>query len=122
MGGAPLTDQPGSVLPASIVQLMSVPAGRLSVTLNPLAVPAVLLVRVTVKPICDPALTLAASAVLVMATVAHRTVSEAEAEPEPSLLVVKLAVLLYVVPQLWPVVLLITCAFVLVLPASVVGL
>ncbi len=57
-------------MPASIVQFTSVPAGKLSVTLRPVAVPAVLLLRVTVKPICDPALTVAASAVLVMATVA----------------------------------------------------
>jgi len=47
-----------------------VPAGKLSVTLRPVAVPPVLLFNVTVKPICEPALTLAASAVLVMATVA----------------------------------------------------
>ena len=89
-----MTDQPGSVLPASIIQLISVPAGKLSVTLSPVAVPAVLLVKVTVKPICEPALTLAASAVLVMATVAQRTVVEAEANPLPSLCVLKLAVLL----------------------------
>jgi hypothetical protein len=49
---------------------------------------------VTVKPICDPAFTLAASAVLVMLRLAHKTVSVAESEPELSLLVVKLAVLL----------------------------
>ena len=117
-----MTDQPGSLLPASIVQLISVPGGKLSVTLSPLAVPAVLLASVTLKPIWEPALTLAASDVLVTETVAQSTVSAAEAVPEPSLLVVKLAVLLYVVPQLWAVVLLTTCAFVLVLPDSVVGL
>lgn len=66
----------------------------MSVTLSPVAVPAVLLVKVTVKPISDPALTLAASAVFVMVTVAHNTVSEADVSPDPSLPVVKLAVLL----------------------------
>lgn len=40
----------------------------MSVTLSPVAVVSLLLVRVTVKPICDPELTLAASAVLVMLT------------------------------------------------------
>ena len=117
----PLTDHPGSVLAVSIVQLISVPAGKLSVTLNPVAVPALLLLRLTVKPICEPALALGASAVLVIDTVAQRTVSEAEAESEPPFSVVKLAVLLYV-PQLAPLVLLTTCAWVLVLPASAVGL
>ena len=81
-------------MPASIVQLIPLPAGKLSVRLNPVAVPAVLLLSVTVKPICDPALTLAASGVLVMPTVAQSTVSEAVAAPEPSLLVVKLALFL----------------------------
>jgi hypothetical protein len=55
-------------LPASMVQLTSAPAGRLSVTLSPVAAVTLLLVTVTVKPICEPALTLAASAVLVMLT------------------------------------------------------
>ena len=56
--------------------------------------PALLLFSVTVKPICDPAVTLAVSAVLVMATLAHRTVSMAASDPESALLVVKLTVLL----------------------------
>jgi hypothetical protein len=68
LGGEPLTDQPGSVLPLSIVQFTSVPAGKLSVTLRPVAVVSLALVRVTVNPICDPAPTLPASAVLVMET------------------------------------------------------
>jgi len=117
----PLIDHPGLVLEASIVQLIPFPAGKVSLTLSPVAMPAPPLPRVTVKPICDPALTLGASAVLVIETVAQRTVSEAEAEPSPPLSVVKLAVLLCV-PQLAPVVLLTTCAWVLVLPASVVWL
>ena len=89
-----MTDQPGSVLTASIVQLTSVPAGKLSLTLSPAAVPAALLLKVTVKPIWEPALTLAASATLLIVVVAQSTASAAEAEPEPSLSVVKLAVLL----------------------------
>jgi len=93
LGGVPLTDQPGSVLPASMVQLTPVPAGRSSVTLSPVASPAPLLVSVTVKPIGEVAPTLTASAVFVMVTTGQSTVSEAEAEPEPSLAVVKLAVL-----------------------------
>ena len=52
----------------SIVQFTSVPGGKLSVTLSPVAVVSLLLVSVTVKPICDPELTLAASAVLVILT------------------------------------------------------
>jgi len=106
---------------ASIVQLTSLPAGKVSVTLNPVAVPALPLLRVTVKPICEPALTLASSATLLIDVVAHRTASEAIASSEPPLSVVKLAVLLYV-PQLALVVLLTTCALVLVLPPSAVGL
>ena len=89
----PLTDQP-ALVPPPIVQFTPVPSGRLSVTLKPVAVPALLLFSVTVKPICEPALTLTASAVFVILTVAQLTVVEAESEPEPSLLVVKLAVLL----------------------------
>ena len=81
-------------MPASIVQLTSVPTGKLSVTLSPVAVPALLLVNVTLKPIWEPALTLATSAVLLIVTVAQSTVSEAEASPEPSFSVVKLTMLL----------------------------
>ena len=56
------------MLPASIVQLTSVPPGRVSVTERPVAAPALLLLSVTVNPICEPALTLTASAVLVIVT------------------------------------------------------
>ena len=96
------------------------PAGKLSVTLSPVAIPAPLLLRTTVNPIPEPALTLAASAVWLIDAVAHRTASEADAESDPPLSVVKLAVLLYVA-QLALVVLVTTCAWVLVIPASVVG-
>jgi hypothetical protein len=53
-----------------MVQLTPVPAGKLSVTLSPVAIVSLLLVKVTEKPICEPALTLAVSAVLVMETAA----------------------------------------------------
>ena len=117
----PLTDHPKSVLAVSIVQLISVPAGKLSLTLSPVAMPALPLLRVTVKPICEPAFTLASSATLLIDVVAHKTLSEAMASPETSFSVVKLAMLLYVT-QLPLVVLLTTCPFALVLPASIVGL
>src|SRR5438045_3951458 len=48
-----------------MLQSTPVPAGRSSVTLNPVAVVTLLLARVTVKPICEPAFTLAGSAGLV---------------------------------------------------------
>ena len=53
-------------MPASIVQFTPVPAGRLSLKLSVVAVPALLLVIVTLNPIWNPALTVALSAVLVM--------------------------------------------------------
>jgi hypothetical protein len=89
-----LTDHPGSLFPASIAQLTPPPAGKGSVTTNPVAVPALPLLKVTVNPIWEPALTLALSATLLIAVVAQRTASEAVASPDPSLSVVKLAVLL----------------------------
>jgi hypothetical protein len=79
-------------LPASILQLTSAPVGKLSVTVSPVAVPVVVLLKVTVNPMGEPAVTLEASAVLLMLTVAQRTVSESDADPDPSLSVVKLAV------------------------------
>jgi hypothetical protein len=84
-----------------------------------MTVPALVLVNVTLKPICEPALTLAASAVLLILTVAQITDSEAEASPEP-LSVPKLAVFSYL-PQLLVVVVLTTCTVMLLLPANVVG-
>lgn len=89
--------------------------------LRPVAVPALPLLRVTAKPICEPALTLASSATLLTEVVAHKTPSDAIAWPETSLLVVKLTMLLYV-PQLPLAVLLTTCAFAVVLPTNIVGL
>ena len=117
----PLTDHPRSLLPGSIVQLTPLPPGKLSLTLNPVAMPAPPLLRTTVNPICEPALTLAASAVWLIEVVAHRTTSEAEAVAEELLSVVKLAISLYV-SQLSSEVLLTICAWTVVLPARVVGL
>src|SRR5439155_16927569 len=51
-------------------QLTPVPVGGVSVTVTPFAATEPLFVTVTTKPICPPALTLAASAVFVMATLA----------------------------------------------------
>ena len=67
-----MIDQPAS--DDSIDQLTPVPAGRLSVKLRPLAVPAPSLAIVTRKPICEPALTDTASAVLVRSRSAQMTV------------------------------------------------
>ena len=64
----PLIDHPGSVLAVSIIQLISFPAGKSSLTLSPVAVPSLPLLRLRVKPICEPALTLTASDVFVMVT------------------------------------------------------
>ncbi len=69
-----MTVQPGEVPPPSIIQLTSVPAGRLSLKRSVVAVPAVLLVSVTVKPICDPVTTGSASAVLLMLTLGTKFV------------------------------------------------
>lgn len=117
----PLTDQPGSVLGPSMAQLILVPAGKLSATATPEAVPALLLAKITVKPISEPALTLESSALSLMDVAAHRTVSDALACPEAALSAVKPAVLPYE-PQLALVVLLTTCAWVVVIPVNVVGL
>ena len=70
------------------------PAGRLSLTVTPLAVPVPLLLTVTVKPIGSPALTVAASAVLLTWMLAGLQVMLAELLSLPSLVVVTLAVLL----------------------------
>ena len=64
LGGDPLRDQPASVLAPSIVQLIAVPEGRLSVKDSPVATAVPEFLSMTVKPICEPAVTLAASAVL----------------------------------------------------------
>src|SRR6478609_6390532 len=61
------------------------PPGNGSWMVAPSASPAPLLCRVMVKPIGEPALTLAASCTLVSLRLAQLTASEAVAEPEPSL-------------------------------------
>src|SRR5712692_2423018 len=70
------------------------PAGRLSLTVTPLAVPGPVLLTVTVKPIGSPALTGLASAVLRTWMLAGLQVIEALLVSLPSLVVVTLAVLL----------------------------
>ena len=77
----------------AIDQLIPVPPGSGSVRVVPVEAPGPALLSVIVKPIALPALTEAASAVLVMVRVGQLTVSEAEALPLPSLPEVKLAVL-----------------------------
>src|SRR6266851_832636 len=62
-----------------VTGLPALPPGRPSVNTTPVAVPAPVLVIVTVNPIGVPADTLAASAVLVILIWAHNTVSDAPA-------------------------------------------
>src|SRR5689334_23744029 len=81
------------VLAASIVQDKPAVLGSASVTLTPVAVPAPLLVTVSLKPMGSPALTEAASAVLTILTSAQLTVTESELSPEPSFVDVTLPVL-----------------------------
>src|SRR5260370_34081467 len=88
------------VLPLEIAQLTPefvAPVGSASVTTRLLAAPAPVFVRLIVKPICCPALTVDASAVLVMPMPGQLTViGTGPTLPLPSLLVEKLAELLTV--------------------------
>lgn len=68
MGGEPVTDQPALLAAASIDQLMPVPLGRRSETDRPVAPTLPTFESVTVKPTCEPYVTLEASAVFVMVT------------------------------------------------------
>src|SRR5438128_964077 len=81
-------------LPTTQVNPLPEPAGRLSLTVTPLAVPVPLLLTVTVKPIGSPALTVAASAALIAFMLGGLQVMLAELLSLPSLVVVTLAVLL----------------------------
>src|SRR5215217_2122435 len=108
-----------SALAGSIVQVR--PAGRTSVKSRPLASPSPWLVSVTVKPICSPAETLAASAVLSTSMSAQSTSTEAEDSSDPSLEVLTDAVL-STSPQFSFDVVAITCTVELELPARVDGL
>src|SRR6516165_3732155 len=69
------------------------PAGNGSLTVTPLAVPVPAFLTVTVKPIGSPAFTGDASAVLVIWMLAGLQMMTASLEPDPSLVVVTLAVL-----------------------------
>src|SRR5713101_5830380 len=84
---------------AAIPHVTPEPVGSRSLTLTLLAAPGPVLLSVTVNPICWPALTVDASAALLMPRPGHCTVTVSVALPLPSLAVVKLAVLGYV-PQL----------------------
>ena len=64
LGAEPLIDQPADA--GLMLQLTPEPPGSASLKDNPLAAPAPVFAIVTVNPIESPALTLAASAVLVM--------------------------------------------------------
>src|SRR5438093_1159089 len=77
-----------------MVQLVPASFGRTSATVTFRATPAPLLLTAMVNPMGSPAETGEASATLVTARSGHLTVMEAGADPEPSLVVVKLARLL----------------------------
>src|SRR4029078_7198336 len=108
-----------SAFAGSMVQVR--PAGRTSVTDTPLASPSPLFSRVRLKPICSPAETLGASAVLLMLMSAQFTSTFADASSEPSLLVDTDAVL-FTSPQSACVVVATTWTVELAPPASVSGL
>src|SRR6266513_5065598 len=94
---APLIAQPAPPLCEATTQWTKGlgPPGRLSLMAAPVAAPGPALARVIVKPIGEPASTLAASWTFVRVRLEQLTSSEAEAGPLPSLVVVKLAVLWY---------------------------
>src|SRR5262245_53766838 len=69
------------------------PAGRLSLTVTPLAVPVPVLVTLIVEPIGSPALTEAASAVFRMSMWAGRYVMTSPSESDPSSLLVAFPIL-----------------------------
>ena len=94
---APLMEKP--LAAPSIVQVtwLPEPAGSGSLTVTPFARPVPVLLTVTWKPIWSPALTGLELAVLARSMWAGLQVIEADAESEPSLELVALAVLLYVV-------------------------
>src|SRR5437773_1287218 len=100
---------------------MPVPVGSGSLEGRPVGVVAPLLVIVTVKPICSPALTEAASAVLATSMSAQLTVVESERSEERRVGEVSEAVLSYV-PHDPLVVLLTMWTVVWAPPARVVGL
>src|ERR1039458_10876896 len=77
-----------------VTGVLACPPGNAAFNSPPLPSPRPVFSTVTVKPIGDPADTLAASAVLVTLIAAHFTSSEADAVLLPSLVVVASAVLL----------------------------
>src|SRR5438128_655773 len=105
----PLMLHPLDELAASIVQLVPAVVGSVSLTVTPCAVPAPVLLTVTTKPMVSPALTVPASATLVMWMLAQLTVVSAEADTSALLVAWAVATLWYVAPQLAAVVELVTC-------------
>ena len=88
-----LMEQVAAAVPPLTLQLRPELLGRVSVTVTPWAVPAPLLLTVSVKPMVSPASTGLASAVLRMWMAAQLTVIEADELSLPSLLVLTPAVL-----------------------------
>jgi hypothetical protein len=78
-----------------MLQLIPVPVGKVSLSVADVAVPAPVLLAVSVYPIDAPAETVAASAVFVRLSVGHCTVVVADACFEAELLALKVAVLAY---------------------------
>src|SRR2546428_592700 len=78
----------------AIDQLIPVPLSKGSISVVPVESPGPALLSMIVKPIELPALTEAASAILVIIRVEQLTISEAETLPLPSLPKIKLTLLL----------------------------
>ena len=78
-----------------MLQPIPVPVGNVSLSVAELAVPAPVLLTASVKPIDDPAATVAASAVFVRPSAGHCTVVVADDCTELLLLALKVAVLAY---------------------------
>src|SRR5262245_20850666 len=105
-----LIEQVGSELAASTDQEMPLPVGSGSVTVTLLAVPMPLFLTVTVKPIAEPASTVALSAVFSIVRSGHSTETVALAVLLRSLFRIAL---LFSTAQLADVVGLVTCTFLL---------
>ena len=118
-----IANDAGFPVEPSIVQCTGVaalPPGNASVNVTPVAFPRPGFDTVTVKPIAVPAETEAASAALVTSICGQFTVSDADAESEPSFEVVTEAVLSYFV-QLVLDVAAVTCTVRLALAAMLIG-
>jgi hypothetical protein len=99
---------PGPPYAGLMLQLTPAPVGKVSLSVADVAVPAPVLLTVSVYPIAAPAVTVAASAVFVRLSTGHCTVVVADACFEAELLALKVAVLAYAA-QLDADVALVTC-------------